>query len=281
MPVDSVTGLYYEEFGTQNPNTIVFLHGGGVGGWMWRGQVTALQNEYHCLIPDLPEQGQNMRNGTGPFVVETAADKIASLIHSLAHGGRAHVVGLSEGAQVTVALLARQSQLIDHAVVSSAMLRAMPGSWFYSRGLFVWSYRLFMAPFQRSDWWIRLNMQSSAGLSDAFYPEFKLAFQQTTEDSFVNMMTSSMKFRLPPGLEKADLPVLVVVGSKEYKEMKASAKDLLRSLPRTRGVTVSLGDQSSLPKEHNWAVTAPDFFTKTVKAWIEDRPLPENLLPIE
>jgi pimeloyl-ACP methyl ester carboxylesterase len=281
MAIDAESCLYFEEFGAQNPKTIVFLHGGGVGGWMWRGQVSALQNEYHCLIPDLPEQGHNMVNGTGPFEIETAADRIATLIRGHAHTGRAHVVGLSEGAQVTVALLARQPRLVDHAVVSSASLRAIPGGRFYSRGLFVWSYRLFMAPFRKNDWWIRLNMQSSAGLSDAFYPEFKLSFQQTTQDSFVNMMVASTKFRQPLGLENADLPVLVIVGSKEYKEMKASAKDLLHSLPRARGVMVTLGEKSSLAKEHNWAVTAPNFFTETVKAWIENQPLPQKLLPLE
>ena len=39
--------LYAQEFGPANAATIVFLHGGGVGGWMWKPQIAQLQDEYH------------------------------------------------------------------------------------------------------------------------------------------------------------------------------------------------------------------------------------------
>jgi hypothetical protein len=82
-------------------------------------------------------------------------------------------------------------------------------------------------------------------------------------------------------LEKAQLPVLVVVGNKEYPQMKQSGQDLLAVLPNARGVMISLGAKSSLAMEHNWAMTAPELFSATLKAWVEDRPLPEGLLPLD
>lgn len=90
-----------------------------------------------------------------------------------------------------------------------------------------------------------------------------------------------LNFRLPAGLEKADVPVLVAVGKHEYKQMQDLARDLLKALPRARGVMTSIEPKSSLRKEHNWAMTAPDFFNATVRAWIEDQPLPAGLLAIE
>jgi hypothetical protein len=141
-------------------------------------------------------------------------------------------------------------------------------------------YRWFMAPFKNNDWWIRQNMRSSAGIPDQFFPEFKKSFQDTTEESLLQMLANGLSFRLPAGLERATAPVLVAVGRKEYKEMKISAQLLLAALPNARGVLVSLGPKSSLAQEHNWAMTAPDLFNATVKAWIEDRPLPESLTPL-
>ena len=40
---------------------------------------------------------------------------------------RAHVVGLSEGAQVVVALLSRHPEVVDQRMISSAILRPLPG----------------------------------------------------------------------------------------------------------------------------------------------------------
>ena len=94
------------------------------------------------------------------------------------------------------------------------------------------------------------------------------------------MMVTNLRFRLPSGLEKANVPVLVVVGKKEYKQMQDSGRDLLKALPHAKGVMVTLGPGSSLAKEHNWALTAPDFFTATLRAWVEDQPLPAGLLPL-
>ena len=279
MSADLTPGLYFETSGEQNPKTIVFLHGGGAAGWMWKNQVKAFKPDYHVIVPDLPEQGKSQ--GVGEYSTERAAELVAELIRTKAHNGISHVVGLSEGAQVTVALLARAHHVIDHAVVSSAILRPMMGSSLYTRPLLAASHRWFIEPFKNNDWWIRLNMKYSAGIPDEYYADFKLSFQEATEKSTANMMYSGLHFRLPAGLEKADVPVLVAVGKHEYKQMQESGKDLLRVLPRGQGVMVSIEPQSSLRKEHNWAMTAPELFNATVRAWIEDRPRPAQILPFD
>ncbi len=276
MNPNSTERLYFEASGRQTGTPIVFLHGGGAAGWMWREQVKALEAEYRCLIPDLPEQGQSLK--IAPYTTERAADLVANLIATESPEGKAHVVGLSEGAQVTVALLSRNPQVIDHAVVSSAILRPLPGNRLYTRGLIAATHRWFIEPFKKNDWWIRLNMKYSAGIPEPYYEDFKRSFAASTVSSTVNMLYGGMHFRMPAGLDKANVPVLVVVGSKEYKEMKQSARDLLGRLPNARGAMVSLGPKATLAMEHNWAMTAPALFTATIKAWIEDRPLPDEII---
>jgi pimeloyl-ACP methyl ester carboxylesterase len=267
--------LYFTESGTANSSTIVLLHGGGVGGWMWRDVAAILSKDFHCLIPDLPEQGESL--AVAPFTHTLAMASVAALIRDHAHGGKAHVVGLSEGAQVVVAMLSRCPGVIDHAVVSSAILRPMSGAWMYSRGMFAWMYRWFIAPLKNNDGWIRLNMRYSAGIGDAYFDDFKKSFQEMTESGFVNLMFEAMHFRLPANLGEAALPVLVVTGEHEYKQMKESARDLLAVLPHAQGRTIDFGKGSTLAKEHNWALTAPQLFAAAVKAWVEDQPLPAKI----
>jgi pimeloyl-ACP methyl ester carboxylesterase len=192
----------------------VFLHGGGVAGWMWEPVVRLLQ-DYHCLAPDLPEHGQSAT--VRPFSMELAADKVAELIHAQAPAGKAALVGLSEGAQVGVQMLASAPEVMEWALVSSALLLPITGARLLSApGLLSWTFRLSVPPFRNSDWWIRLNMKYSAAIPQAFFPQFKAGFQAMTESQFVNLMLANQRFRLPAGLEKVAIPTLAVAGKDEY-----------------------------------------------------------------
>ncbi len=99
-----------------------------------------------------------------------------------------------------------------------------------------------------------------------------------TESGFVNLMVANQRFRLPANLDRVSAPTLVVTGSKEYAVMKQSARDLAAVLANSKVVQVSLGKSGSLAGEHNWAMTAPDLFVKTVRAWMTGSELPGELL---
>src|SRR5512137_107876 len=113
------TTIKFQSSGSETGKTILFLHGGGVAGWMWDPVVARMQ-DFHCLVPDMPEHGQSM--GTAPFTMELAANQAVELVRERAHGGKAVVAGLSEGAQVVVQMLASAPETIERAVVSSAIL---------------------------------------------------------------------------------------------------------------------------------------------------------------
>jgi pimeloyl-ACP methyl ester carboxylesterase len=270
-----LTSIFVQETGPEDAPTIVFLHGGGAGGWMWKPQLDRL-TDYHCLVPDLPEQGKSLEAGL--FTHRGSAELVAELIRKRAHGGKAHVVGMSEGAQVGVALLALSPEVALSAVISSAVLRPLAGQSFYSAGLLSASYKLFVAPLKNSGWWIKLNMQYAAGLPEEYYPQFSEVFREQTEGSFVHILYEGLHFRLPPGLDKANVPVLVVAGKHEYKQMRQSVQDLVSALPDARGCLVSI--DKNLRKEHNWCIYAPDLFANTVRGWIDRQAVPEALEPV-
>jgi pimeloyl-ACP methyl ester carboxylesterase len=271
----SNSSLSYKTFGPNNTPTIVFLHGGGVGWWMWQSVIKYLP-DYHCLTPDQPEHGSNRQ--IAPFSMELSAEKVADLILQQAQGGKACVVGLSEGAQVTVQLLATAPERVDKAVISSALLLPIPGlGWVSSPALLAWAYRISIPPFRNVDWWIRLNMKYATGVPDEFYSCFKKDFQEMTESEWVNLLIANQLFRLPVGLEKVTTPTLVIAGQKEYDAMKQSVRDLVAALPHAKGGLVNLGKKSSMAKEHSWALTVPELFAQTIRAWIEEKPLPAEI----
>ncbi len=263
---------YYDEAKT----TLLFLHGGGGAGWMWQPVVERLP-EFHCLVADLPEHGGS--KGVKPFSMRLAAEKAAELIREQAHGGKAVVIGLSEGAQVAVQMLATCSEVMEKVVISSALLLPMPGAGMYSSpGLISALFKMSVPPFRNSDWWIKLNMKYAAGIPDAFYSQFKADFQAMTESQFVNLMVANQTFRMPEGIGNAKVPALILCGSHEYKAMKDSANNLASLLSGSQVYQINLGQGSSLAREHNWAMTAPQAFADTVRNWLAGQPLPKVLV---
>jgi pimeloyl-ACP methyl ester carboxylesterase len=270
--------LYMQETGPGAAPTIVFLHGGGGAGWMWQPQLEQLK-DFHCLVPDLPEQGQSLAEK--PFSISTSANLIADLIRTRAHGGKAFVVGLSEGAQITVALLSKNSELVERAILSSALVRSIPGAGMLTPGLIAFSFRWSVTPFKNNDWWIRLNMKYAAGVPEKYYPQFRQSFQTLTEEGFTNVMLENQRFRIPSGLKQVLTPTLIVCGKNEYSAMRKSARDLGKVMPNGQAYEVNHPKKMSLAEEHNWNITAPDLFTQMVRSWFTGQPLPVELQPLK
>jgi pimeloyl-ACP methyl ester carboxylesterase len=240
---------------------------------MWQPQVEALKNDYHLLVPDLPEHGRSA--DIKPFTIADSVTYVAELIRTQARGGKAHVVGLSEGAQITVALLAAAPELVDHTVISSALVREMFGMGWFSVGFWATMYRS-IEPLNKYEWWMRLNMRFY-GIPDRFLPEMRETYRTLTADAFANVIVENQRFRLPAGLKRVTAPTLVVGGRKEYKIMHQSIQDVAAAIPGAQAYLVHHTKRMPLNEEHNWNLSAPELFTRTVRAWIEGRPLPSEL----
>jgi pimeloyl-ACP methyl ester carboxylesterase len=268
--------LYSIDAGNPAKPTIVFLHGGGGAGWMWQPQIQALEADYHLLVPDLPEQGRSA--DIQPFNINGSALLVAELIRTRVQSHKAHVVGLSEGAQVTLALLAAAPELVDHAVISSALVRNMFGMSWFGAGFWAATYRS-IEPLNKYEWWMRLNMRSN-GIPERYLPEMRETYHSLTASAFGNILAENQSFRLPAGLERVSNPTLVVGGLKEYKIMHQSIRDVAAAIPAAQGYLVHHSPGMSLSEQHNWNLTAPELFTRMVRAWIEDQPLPDELRPL-
>ena len=244
---------------------------------MWQRQTAAL-SDYHCLAPDMPEQGRS--SAIRPLTIPDTAAQIAELIRLRAHGGVAQLVGLSLGAQVGVQMLALAPELIDHAVISSALVNALSGGWMLQPGLLKWMFRLSVSPFKNSQWWARINMHYAAGIPEEYFAQYFEEYRAMTDQSFVDVMIVNQQFRIPEGLDNVKSPVLMIVGQKEYKVMRDSARDLVAAIPDSRAYVVHHDPKLSMAQQHNWSMNTPEMFTETVRAWITGQPLPASLQPL-
>lgn len=260
--------LYVKETGPANAPTIVFLHGGGISGWMWNPQIEQL-GDYHCLAPDLPEHGRSVDEK--PFSISDATARVIDLIRTRAHSGRAHVAGLSLGGQMAAHLLATAPEVVDHAFLSGTLTRSLPGmSLIYPSVNLM--YKLY-APFQNAGWLIKANMQSS-GIPAQYFAQVREDTRLLTADALTHVLDENRRFRLSPQLSRVNVPTLVMVGQKESAILRQSMRDIVRALPNAKGyLAPKLG--------HIWNLQAPELFTRTVRSWFDDKPLPQELLPLK
>jgi pimeloyl-ACP methyl ester carboxylesterase len=259
--------LYFKETGLGNDETIIFLHGSVMAGWMWDDQLKAF-SDYHCIVPDLPEHG--LSSDIKPFTIDNSAEIILDIIHEHTINGKANLVGMSLGAQIIVKILSKAPELVDHALISGTMIRSISHS---ERLLKLLNYAIKVyEPVKDTDFFINANMRTY-NMPKNLFDKFKESTLLVNGDSLDRILTESMQFKLPDGLEKVNAPVLVMTGEKDYKIIKESANDLIMSIPTSIGYMA--------PKVgHIWNLEDPDLFNWVLRRWMNNMSLKDALLPV-
>ncbi len=250
--------LFTSVAGDPGSPAIVFLHGAGLSGRMWQPQMEGLSG-YYCLAPDLPEQGKSL--DVAPFQLEDAARRVIELIEKRVPRKRAHLVGLSLGAAVALAIMRLAPTYVDHAIITgTAPLKA------YGK------LAIALIPLMK---FFNIEKQADAsykqfGIPEAYRATFREDLLLTTTPAFTRHSIEALidlNDLLPC---ESDTSTLVAVGAKENSVAKGGARKFAACLKHSRMVIVpGVG--------HVWNLQAPDLFTDTVRNWIEDRPLPDVL----
>jgi len=252
--------LHYQEYGDQNASLMVFLHGGGTSSWMWDKQVQYF-TRYHCIVPDLPEHG--LSNLGIHFSIQSSAEKILTLIEEKARGKIVILIGFSLGSQVIIQMLSMKPEIIDYAIINSALVRPMA----YAKYLIQPTMRLSF-PLIKYRWFSKLQAKTLY-LSDDFFEKYYDECCQIKPDTLVRVLEENMSFEIPKDFSKANAKILVTVGEKEKAVMKKSAKDIVESNSNCTGAII--------PKiGHGLPLALPDFFNRMVETWIHEGDLPKE-----
>jgi pimeloyl-ACP methyl ester carboxylesterase len=256
--------LFVRESGPVGAPAIVFLHGAYTSGWYWEPVVERLQ-QYRCLVPDLPHFGKSFE--LGPFEMGRAAAAVAELIRARVGVGRAHVVGISLGAQVGVQLLATEPKLVDRAALSGTFVNRMP--WVEV------TRRLVALPARNSAYRSMVRRYRNAWQSKVppgHVDDYREDVRLITSGQLAKVQMASAGFTLPRGLDKADPPTLFLTGAKEMPLMRRWAAALAQQMPN--GV-----DRVAAGMPHDWPTQNPDLFARTVDSWFTGGSLPPEINP--
>ncbi|EMY32401.1 alpha/beta hydrolase fold protein [Arthrobacter crystallopoietes BAB-32] len=252
--------LACQELNRSGAETVLFLHGGNVAGWMWEPQHDAVRH-FHCLIPDLPGYGGS--SGVAWESMGATADLLADFIRTNARGGRAHIVGLSLGAVVGLHLAGRHPSLVTSGFLTGAPLTT-PGP---ATALLSW--------FQMRAWdqpWFWKTAGRGYGLSgpdlDVFV-QTALGISKENRERIFGEVYGTFPVEV---LRRVSSPVLYVTGSKDMKLVKDSAGIAAREVPDIRTATAP-------GMHHQWNIEDIGLFNRALEAWLTGRTVHPDLAP--
>ncbi|WP_454190858.1 alpha/beta fold hydrolase [Paenibacillus sp. Marseille-Q7038] len=256
-------GLFYKESGTSDNPLLVFLHGGGVSGWMWERQMKYF-HDYHCLVPDLPGHGHSSRM---EFSINSSAEDILSLILAKAQGKKVILVGFSLGAQIAIKMLSLNPDVIDYAILNSALVRPIPLANKVINPMICLTYRL-----TKNRTFSKIQAKQLY-IGDEMFERY---YKETTDmerNTLIKILEENMSFRIPKEFSRSKAKILITVGNHEKQIMKKSVSELLDKNINCKGLIIpSVG--------HGVSLALPDLFNKMVDAWIHDGELPSGLIPV-
>jgi pimeloyl-ACP methyl ester carboxylesterase len=246
--------LFTRETGSPDSPAIVFLHGGGLSSQSWLPVIERLP-EFHCLAPDLPEQGQSRDI---PYSIERSAAETAEIIRQRVPSRKAHLVALSLGGPVVFTLLQTAPELVDHAIVSGSSGRFSPLLASLGKST-IWMYR-----FYKQETLIRETLRQH-GIPEEYAGLVREDLIQGMSPSFMrHYMTGLGAWELPAEIHN---PLLVVVGENEMKAARGIARGYLKRYPSACGALAPAA-------KHAWCLQLPDLFAEMVRGWVTSQSLP-------
>ena len=255
--------MYFEERGNNAAPTILFIHGGGISSWMWEKQLEYFK-DYHCIVVDLPEHGKNFNKKH--ISISNSAEEIAKLIEKYGNGGKAHIVGHSLGAKIIIELLSKRSYLASSAIVASALFRPIPLMKLTHKPFY---YKL-TSLVLKSRWITAITAKQFKFPNQSYRDSFIKDFQGLRAETLYRIYDELYNnLSLPEGLERVDVPVLVIAGEKEPDAMIESVSDMIKVIPNARGGLVRKG-------LHTYPWVMYGVFNKILEAWINNKEVEDD-----
>ena len=222
--------MRYVEYGKENHDTILLLHGGGLSWWSYEEAAKSLQKDYHIILPILDGHAESDK----PFTsIEDNAIEIIEFIDTHFEGSVLLMSGLSLGGQVLLEILSQRNDICKYAIIESALVKPSKLTHAMIKPAFGSCYGLI-----KYKWFSKLQFKSLKIRSDLFDHYFKDTCAISKKDMIAFLQANSL-YSLKESIKKCTAKVYVFVGGKEKNAMQKSAKvihqalqeSILQSLP--------------------------------------------------
>ena len=210
------------EYGKQNREVILLLHGGGLSWWNFRSEAERLSDRYRVVLPILDGHAGS---DAGFVSIEACADGLISLIDR-AYGGSVLLIGgLSLGAQILVEMLSKRADVCRYAIVESASAIPSP----VTGALIGPALSCCFALVQRR-WFAKLQFRWLRIRNDLFEDYFRDTARLKKAD-MIAFLKANTAYAPGPALGRCRARVRIVVGGRERRGMLRSARRLGELLP--------------------------------------------------
>lgn len=206
--------MNYKEYGIENKEVIMFLHGGALSWWNYREVAEKLQDRYRVVIPVLDGHSGSDRHFTS---IEDNAAEIISFIDEHFSGSVLLIGGLSFGAQILVEILSQRKDICRHALVESAMV--IPSEFTNSmiKSAFGSSFWLI-----KQRWFARLQFKSMHMKPELFEDYYRDTCGIEKAD-LIALLQANTAYELKESFKDSSADVHIYIGQKENKGIRASA----------------------------------------------------------
>lgn len=236
---------------------VIALHGGGLGAWSWRGVVKELP-EWQILTPTL--QGHDEREGS--FDMASSVQEIGAMIKD--QGGSAHLVGLSLGGQLALAVASAYPQLVESLLVTGANVNGIP--YFRSTTSMIKAF----APLRNWKSLQAMTMRSMGVNEENDRVAYSRSAATMDATRLTALLAASNAFRLPEGLAALAAPTAVLRGAREADVVKRSVEQVVEVVP---GAVSGVAHDAA----HPWPLQQPQRFAGVLRYWLETQHLPQPL----
>lgn len=233
--------MVVKEFGINNKEIIVLLHGGGLSWWNYTDEIKLLQDKFHIIIPALDGHSDSDLDFTS---IEDNAARIIKYIDEKFNGKVLLISGLSLGGQILLEILSQRKDICKFAIIESALAIPMPITQSLIKPSIKLSYGLI-----HKKWFSKLQMKSLKIRSDLFDDYYRDTCT-ITSDNYVRFMKSNSSYRVNPSLSLCQAKVLIFVGGRERSVMKRSAKLICSIIPNSQMISVKEYHHGELSINH-------------------------------
>lgn len=221
--------MQYIEYGRQNRDTVILLHGGGLSWWNYREEALLLQDRFRVILPVLDGHG----GSDAPFTtIADNARRILDFIDRELGGCVFFMGGLSLGGQILLKILSLRPDVCRYAFVESAL--AVPSR--LTAALIPPAFGSCYGLVSRR-WFARVQFRYLRIRPDLFEDYYRDTCRIQKTDMIAFLRENAL-FTLPENLDRCRAEVTVFAGGRESAAMLRSARQICGLLPQS-SLTVS------------------------------------------
>ena len=207
--------MRYVEYGNQNPETIILLHGGGLSWWNYRDVAQLLSDRFHVVLPILDGHADS----DAPFTsIDDNAARIIAYIDQHFGGKVLAVGGLSLGGQIAVEMLTQRPAICRFALIESALVKPMKLTRALIKPTFGMSYGLI------KQMWFAKMQAAYLGIPKKLFDDYYRDTCKISKEDMIAFLQSNSVYSIKPALRNTQAKVHIVFGSKEQSSIRTSGK---------------------------------------------------------